>query len=194
MHKTSFSLPDAELDFYPACFSPDESDRLFTELLECVSWQQEHLRLYGKTHRVPRLTAWYGDVGCCYTYSGISRHPKPWIPVLLAIKDRTERIAGAHFNSVLLNLYRGGCDSMGWHSDSERELGKNPLIASVSLGGPRRFLLRHTNGTHKNVVTLTHGSLLLMGGAMQHYWQHRIPKTRQKVPPRINLTFRYIFR
>jgi len=192
LRKTTVSLPDAELDFFEEFFTPVESDRLFTELLEKIAWQQEHIRLYGKSHRVPRLTAWYGDAGCCYTYSGIRRYPTPWIPVLLAIRNRIERIAGIHFNSVLLNLYREGRDSMGWHSDAERELGENPVIASVSFGGPRRFLLRHKGGAHKAAIILTHGSLLLMGGTTQHYWQHRVPKTRKAVPPRINLTFRVI--
>ncbi|NJN47414.1 MAG: alpha-ketoglutarate-dependent dioxygenase AlkB [Candidatus Competibacteraceae bacterium] len=185
-------MPDAELDFFEDFFTPAESDRLFTGLLDSIAWQQEHISLYGKTHLVPRLTAWYGDAGCCYTYSGIRRYPARWIPLLLTIRNRIERVTEVHFNGVLLNLYRDGRDSMGWHSDAERELGENPMIASVSFGGPRRFLLRHKNGTHNSAVTLTHGSLLLMGGATQHYWQHRIPKTRQAVPPRINLTFRVI--
>jgi alkylated DNA repair dioxygenase AlkB len=190
--KTVLSLPDAELEFFEDFFLQTESDRWFTELLEGIAWRQEHVCLYGKTHNMPRLTAWYGDAGCCYTYSGIRHYPMPWIPILNAIRSRIEQVAGVRFNSVLLNLYREGRDSMGWHSDDERELGKNPVIASVSLGGSRRFLLRHKNGIHHDGVTLTHGSLLLMGGATQHYWQHRIPKTRQAAPPRINLTFRVI--
>jgi alkylated DNA repair dioxygenase AlkB len=192
LRKTDLSLPDAKLDFIEQFYTPDASDRLFTELLEGVAWQQENIRLYGKTHLVPRLTAWYGDAGCCYAYSGLRHAPIPWIPVLLVIRNRIKRITGVHFNSVLLNLYRDGRDSMGWHNDAERELGENPVIASVSFGGSRRFLLRHNNGTHKGAVTLTHGSLLLMGGTTQHYWQHRVPKTRQTVSPRINLTFRVI--
>ncbi|MFM7363328.1 MAG: alpha-ketoglutarate-dependent dioxygenase AlkB family protein [Cuspidothrix sp.] len=189
-----FSLPDAELTFYPDYFSQQESDIILAKLLTEINWRQDKIKLYGKEMNIPRLTAWYGDKGKSYTYSHITMNPTPWTPVLLSIKHRVEEIADISFNSVLINLYRHGQDSMGWHSDDEPELGKNPIIASVSFGGTRKFQLRHRfNKTSKKVaISLTHGSLFMMQGTTQEFWQHQIPKTAKSVHPRINLTFRII--
>lgn len=148
--------------------------------------------MFGKQLLLPRLTAWYGDKG--YTYSGLYNKPQPWLPVLLDLKERVEQASGHTYNSVLLNLYRGGNDSMGWHSDDEAELGKEPAIASLSFGGERRFSFKHR--TRKDLkpvsVILANGSLLLMHGPTQHHWLHHIPRTKHPVQPRINLTFRHV--
>lgn len=141
----------------------------------------------------PRLTAWYGDAGKDYSYSGITMQPLAWTDTLMAIKQSADKVAGVSFNSALLNLYRDGKDSMGWHRDNEKELGTNPVIASVSFGAPRRFLLRHyTDKKLVREIVLTHGSLLLMRGETQHYWEHSIPKTAKPAGSRINITFRIV--
>jgi alkylated DNA repair dioxygenase AlkB len=142
---------------------------------------------------IPRLTAWYGDQGKSYTYSGIEQHPEHWHPTLKLIKSKIEQIAQISFNSVLINLYRNGKDSVSWHSDDEPELGENPIIASVSFGATRRFYLRHKHSkNHKIDIDLASGSFLLMQGETQHFWQHQIAKTAKEIQPRINLTFRII--
>jgi alkylated DNA repair dioxygenase AlkB len=189
-----FSLTDAELIFYPHFFSEEESDLIFQRLLTEINWRQDKIKFYGKEINIPRLTAWYGDNGKSYTYSNIKMNPTAWTPVLLSIKNSIEEIAKISFNSVLINFYRDGKDSMGWHSDDEPELGEDPIIASVSFGGARKFQLRHRfNKTLAKVeLNLTHGSLLMMQGKTQEYWQHQIPKTAKSVMPRINLTFRII--
>ena len=190
----TLALPDAEIILYEGFFSAAESESLFAELLATTRWEQGHLKIYGKEIAEPRLTAWYGDAGKSYTYSGITRQPLPWTPALLQIKERVEAVAQTTFNSVLLNRYRDGHDSIGWHQDKEPELGQNPVIASVSFGATRRFQLRHKR--RKDVprvdLALTHGSLLIMRGPTQHCWVHQLPKTAQPVGERINLTFRVI--
>lgn len=139
----------------------------------------------------PRLSAWYGDAA--YTYSGKTRQPHAWMPILDALRQRIEIACQARFNSVLLNLYRNGQDSMGLHSDDEPELGPEPLIASLSLGAERRFVLRHKTLTdQRHTLTLAHGSLLLMAGRTQHAWKHGLPKAKSVAEPRINLTFRWL--
>ncbi|ASC73576.1 hypothetical protein XM38_045450 [Halomicronema hongdechloris C2206] len=187
-------LPDGELFYYPQWVSDPPS--LFEHLQQTIPWRQDWISLYGKRHPLPRLTAWYGDPGAAYTYSGIAMAPQPWTPTLARLKAALESVAGVPFNSVLLNYYRHGRDSMGWHSDDEPELGPNPVIASLSLGGSRRFVLRHKSKPQlaKLDLTLASGSLLIMAAATQHHWQHRVPKTTKPVAPRINLTFRCIHR
>lgn len=187
------SMQDAEVIFYPNFFSLKESDRLFQALYNETKWRQDKMNVYGKEINLPRKTAWYGDRDKSYEFSGIYLDPEPWTPTLLQVKERIESIAQVHFNSVLLNLYRSGSDGISWHTDAEPELGKNPVIGSVSLGGARRFMFRHKhNRGLKAEVELTHGSFLLMAGETQHFWQHQIPKTSRKVEPRINLTFRVV--
>lgn len=190
----SFSLPDADITYYPEFFPPAESDHLFSELLNNTRWGQGRIRLYGKFYPEPRLTAWHGDEGMIYSYSGLTLHPLPWTETLLEIKARVDAAAGVEFNSVLLNLYRDGRDSNGWHQDNEPELGRNPVIASVSFGATRRFQMRHKlrKDLPRLDVDLDHGSLLLMSGPTQHFWQHQIPKTSKPIGQRINLTFRVI--
>jgi alkylated DNA repair dioxygenase AlkB len=189
----SLELPDGDVVFYSAFFPQADADRLLQELLATTAWRQESIKLYGRSVDVPRLTAWYGDEGTGYTYSGIMNHPQPWTPALLEVKRAVEPPAGVTFNSVLLNRYRTGQDSVSWHSDDEPEFGANPVIASVSLGGTRTFQLRHKRRKGlKASVELTHGSLLLMRGAAQHNWLHQIPKTAKDVAERVNLTFRVV--
>jgi alkylated DNA repair dioxygenase AlkB len=187
-------LPQLNVEFFSYFFSQQESTVLFSQLQNETLWQQRYLTIYGKTFPEPRLTAWYGNEGKNYSYSGIKLNPLPWTPLLLSIKARVDDVARLTFNSVLLNLYRDGRDSNGWHQDNEPELGKNPVIASVSFGAVRRFQMRHK--TRKDLdkldIELPHGSLLLMAGVTQHHWQHQIPKTAKPVGARINLTFRVI--
>lgn len=187
-------MSDAEVLFYPSLFNSTNCEQMFAVLEAGIAWRQDSATIFGRHHLLPRLTAWYGDPGKTYCYSGVHMEPLPWTPTLRQIKKAIEAIAQVEFNSVLLNLYRHGQDSMGWHSDDESELGLNPVIGSVSLGGCRRFLLRHK--TEKSMpkveVPLTNGSFLLMQGTTQHYWQHHVPKTKQSVAPRINLTFRIV--
>ncbi|MDY6805777.1 MAG: alpha-ketoglutarate-dependent dioxygenase AlkB [Cyanobacteriota bacterium] len=184
---------DGEVILYSHFFRTEESDRFFSDLYENVKWRQDIIKMFGKEMPLPRLTAWYGDEGQCYTYSGIEQNPEPWTPTLKLIKSKVEEVAKVTFNSVLLNLYRNGKDSVSWHSDDEPELGKNPVIASVSFGATRRFSLKHKISKDRKVnLDLPNGSLLLMKGETQHSWQHQITKTAKTVEPRINLTFRTI--
>jgi len=196
------AIPDGELSLYAPCLTPAEADRAFNSLLTETPWRQESITLFGKRYPQPRLIAWYGDPGKTYRYSGLLLHPLPWTETLISLKTQVEALAAAPFNSVLLNYYRHGQDSMGWHSDDEPELGVNPVIASLSLGASRRFCLRHRfaskNPTRsrpdraKVELWLSHGSLLVMAGTTQHYWQHAIPKTAKAIGPRLNLTFRWV--
>jgi alkylated DNA repair dioxygenase AlkB len=185
---------DGEAILYPQFFTAKESDEFLEDLTSNINWRQDYIKLYGKSIALPRLTAWYGDEGKSYTYSGIEQHPEPWTPTLEIIKNRIEAVAQVKFNSVLLNLYREGKDSMSWHSDDEPELGKNPIIGSVSFGGTRRFRLKHRHKKSEPTVPLdlSHGSFLLMRDELQHHWLHQISKTKKVVKPRINLTFRII--
>lgn len=186
-------LDGGELRFYPAFFTPGEADDYLQKLLTDVRWRQQQIRLFGKVHDVPRLTAWHGDRGADYAYSGIRHVAEPWSETLLGIKRRVELAAAATFNSVLLNLYRTGRDSNAWHSDDERELGDEPVIASVSLGQQRRFQMRHKQHKALRVMLdLPHGSLLMMRGRTQCNWMHQVPKSKRPMASRINLTFRTI--
>lgn len=158
-----------------------------------INWQRDDIKMFGKTIALPRLTAWYGDAGKSYTYSGITSQPQVWNAGLLYIKKQIEQVTGCAFNSVLLNWYRNGEDHMGWHADDEPELGVNPLIASVNFGETRDFVLRRNDEPRQKIVMpLQHGTLLVMGGALQHYWQHSVPKRKRVKGSRFNLTFRAI--
>jgi len=179
---------DGWLLYVPAFLTAGKADALFARLRETVPWEQS-----GRPGRpFPRLTAWYANAGLTYSYSGVTHHAVPWTPELLAMKARAEAAAGTTWNSLLLNLYRDGQDSIGFHADDEPELGTDPVIGSISLGSERRFVLKHPASGEKLEFNLPNGSLLVMGGATQHYWRHGVPKTRKPVGPRINLTFRYI--
>ena len=174
-----------------------KADQLLTQLLDQTQWTRPTLRLFDKQVLSPRLAAWYGDIEAIYTYSGLTNTPIPWTPTLTRIRKEIERDSGSKFNSVLLNLYRDGNDAMGWHADDEAELGNCPVIASLSLGACRRFLLRPKKSQaaekrHSVPLDLSHGSLLLMQGETQKYWQHSVGRTRKTIGPRVNLTFRNI--
>ncbi|WP_077728744.1 alpha-ketoglutarate-dependent dioxygenase AlkB [Methylocaldum sp. 14B] len=184
---------DGELYFVEDFVSRPEADALHILLRRDLAWQEEDITVFGRRVRVPRLVCWYGDAGAAYRYSGVSHEPLPWNETLSMLKDRVERFCGRRFNSVLGNLYRDGRDSMGWHADKEKELGSNPFIASLSFGAERLFRLRHNKTGETLEIVLTHGSLLLMGGRLQHGWRHSVPKAREPKTERINLTFRTIF-
>jgi alkylated DNA repair dioxygenase AlkB len=181
---------DGEALFLPQF--PNLDDSLFDLLERDLSWQQDHITLFGQTHSVPRLQAWYGDFGADYGYSGMSLQRKEWDQRLLKIKHDIEWICEHSFNSVLANLYRDGRDKNGWHSDDEIELGENPVIASLSLGATRRFQLRHKRDGETVEVSLPHASLLVMKGELQKYWKHQIPVEKKIEAARINLTFRLV--
>jgi alkylated DNA repair dioxygenase AlkB len=187
------AMTEADVILYPSFFAAAQADTLFQELQDGTPWRQEQIKLYGKPIRLPRLTAWHGDEGKSYSYSGITVQPAPWTATLLTIKSAIEPVAGVTFNSVLLNLYRGQRDSVSWHSDDEPELGINPVIGSVSLGSTRVFQFRHKKRKGLRMsLELCHGSFLLMKGPTQHHWLHQVPKVSATRGPRINLTFRVI--
>lgn len=185
-------LIDADLQLWRQVELGRSYDSLLQALIEDTAWRQEEITVYGKPYLQPRLSAWYGNLA--YSYSGIQLEPLPWTSTLLGIKLQVEALVDLEFNSVLLNYYRNQNDSMGMHSDDERELGPQPAIASLSLGEERSFLLKHKSRNDLKTVKLAlpTGSLLLMQGDTQKYWRHGINKERQPCGPRINLTFRNI--
>lgn len=187
------NLADAEITYYPHFFDKKEADVIFAELTNEIPWQLDDIRVFGKIHPQPRLTALFGNEGKPYSYSNIKMQPHTWNPILQKIKSRVESVSDTNFTTVLLNQYRDGKDSNGWHADNEKELGTNPIIASISFGAERVFQLKHNSisGLKQNIL-LEHGSLLLMKGTTQHFWKHQIPKTSKPIGSRINLTFRVI--
>jgi alkylated DNA repair dioxygenase AlkB len=187
---TKENLDDGWLLFDPEFLSKKEADSLFNRLNSSLPWQQGKVTLFGKTYATPRLESLHVIEGKTYHYSGNTLISHPFTQDLEDIKNKIERVSGESFNCVLANLYRDGKDSNGWHADNEKELGINPVIASISLGAERRFDLKHTaSGVSKQLI-LPHGSLLIMGGAIQHHWKHCIAKSMKVLVPRINLTFR----
>ena len=191
--KISFNLPDAEIEYYPNFFESTRANELFEKLKNEIPWKQDSITVFGKTHPQPRLTSLFGNEGKPYSYSNIVMQPNSWNPLLMFIKNEIEEICEENFTTVLLNYYRDGKDSNGWHADNEKELGRNPVIASVSFGAERSFHLQHnTIKEQKLKINLEHGSLLIMKGSTQHFWKHQIPKTTAAIGPRINLTFRII--
>jgi alkylated DNA repair dioxygenase AlkB len=183
---------EGELYRVKAFYDQPEADRLFADFYRTLAWQDESILIFGKRCKVPRLMCWYGDVEAVYRYSGVEHQPLPWTSELSAVKTQIERFCGCAFNSVLANLYRDGRDSMGYHADNEKELGINPVIASLSFGDARLFRLHHKKRRENLDIVLEHGDLLVMAGELQHHWVHALPKTRQAKNSRINLTFRRI--
>jgi alkylated DNA repair dioxygenase AlkB len=189
----AIALKDAEILYDKNFLTIDEATTYFNVLRKETDWQQDRIKVFGKVYDQPRLTALFANNKNPYSYSNITMYPTPFSPVLLEIKSKIEKKINQTFTTCLLNLYRNGQDSNGWHADNEKELGKNPIIASVSLGADRFFHMKHrTEKTQKLKLNLTHGSLLVMSGPTQHHWLHQIPKTKKNIGERINLTFRII--
>lgn len=210
-------VPFGRLYYAPHYFDQHQSDAFFDYFLACegiehkthdwqneaninnlpfknINWHQDTIKMYGKEHQLPRVSAWYGDSDRPYTYSGITLQPKPWTNKLDYLRDALEKVCKRRFNSVLCNWYRTGEDHISWHTDAEPELGNNPLIASVNFGESRRFLLRLKDHHDVKVeIPLHHGSVLVMAGELQHHWQHSVPKQKKVKSSRINLTFRTIY-
>lgn len=184
---------DGELYLIKGFYQKTEAQQLFELLLSGLAWQQEQIFVYGRWLKVPRLMCWYGDKQAEYKYSGVNHKPLPWTDELWAIKQKIQHLYPAEFNSVMANLYRNGNDSMGCHADDEKELGENPVIASLSLGEQRLLRFRHQNSKEILDVVLEQGDLLLMAGEIQHYWKHELPKTKKLKTERINLTYRKVF-
>ncbi|MDT0648082.1 alpha-ketoglutarate-dependent dioxygenase AlkB [Zunongwangia sp. F260] len=192
MDSEIIDLPEAELLYFPHFFFETKADAYFEKLLSDIEWRQEKIRLFGKEVLQPRLTALYANNNKTYTYSGLTLQPENFSEELLQIKTAVEKVCTVNFSTCLLNLYRSGQDSMGWHADDEKELGVNPEIASVSFGVERIFHFKHKTENQKHKLILKHGSLLIMRGSTQHFWKHQLPKSRKDIGSRINLTFRKI--
>lgn len=192
----ALALRGAEVEYVPGFLSAGEADRLLARIREEVVFEQHRVRLFGREHPCPRLSAWHGDPHAVYRYSGQTLSPAPWTPTLAALRARVAAHCGEAFDAVLLNWYRDGRDGMGWHSDDEPELGPAPTLASVSLGGARRFVMKArgsgASSPARHAWVLEHGSLFVMRGPTQHNWRHAVPKTRRGVAPRLNLTFRRV--
>lgn len=187
-------LDDAHLLLFSRAFSAHEADQFLAYCLSTLTWRQDFIHIAGKHIPLPRLQNWYGDPGARYGYSGLALEPLPWTPELSAAKERVQSLTGQTFNSLLANHYRNGADSVGWHSDDEKELGDKPVIASASLGATRIFELKHVSDRKRKTlrIPLTHGSVLLMAGNTQQYWRHQLPKDHGVTAPRVNLTFRTV--
>jgi alkylated DNA repair dioxygenase AlkB len=184
-------LPDADVEYVPGFLDDAAAAAACAAVRDEVAWEQHHVRLFGREVPAPRLSCWIGDPGTAYTYSRVRFEPRPWPPSVAALRDAIRERIGFAANSVLANRYRDGRDAMGWHADAEPELGPDPVIASLSLGAPRRFVLRHRTRGLRHELVLEPGSLLLMSGPTQAHWQHALPRTRA-AGERINLTFRRI--
>jgi len=191
-HWRRIRLPGADVRLARFCAAlPAQAwfARLYTE----IPWQQHRLKIFGREVDSPRLSCWIGDPQAVYTYSQTRFEPQPWTPALRELREALNRICGEVYNSVLCNLYSSGHDAMGWHSDSEPELGAEPVIASLSFGATRRFRLQHKRDPALRAdIALESGSLLLMAGATQRHYRHDLPRTAREVGARINLTFRHI--
>lgn len=174
----------------PGFFSEEESKAVFHLLLETIEWKNDEVFLFGKRHITRRKVAWYGENNFAYTYSNSTKLANPWTPALRDIKLRVEETCAIQFNSCLLNLYHDGTEGMGWHSDDEKPLGRNPQIASLSFGASRKFSFKHKTGHERVSLVLENGSLLLMKDETQHHWLHSMPKSMRIKAARINLTFR----
>lgn len=197
--------PFGQVFYWPEWMGSESADRLFQALLGQIDWQSRSIRMFGRVLKQPRLIAFQGDEGVCYRYSGGDYIAQPWHPDLLALHSKLKYFVlsqlnliekkpehEVQFNSVLINRYRNGKDSMGWHADDEKTLGRNPVIASISLGAQRRFVFRARTGKARYELLPKHGSLILMAGDLQHHWQHQLPKTQKVIQERINLTFRTV--
>lgn len=186
-------MDKADVRYLPNFLSTEESEYFFDILQRTLAWRQDHIKMFGKSVKIPRLQAWYGDQEASYTYSGLTMQPLPWTAELANLKRKCEAYCQVRFNSVLANYYRDGQDSMGAHSDNEPELGQRPVIASLSFGQVRELIFKHQQHGKKLTLPLAAGSLLIMGGDTQDNWLHHINKRSSPLGPRINLTFRMIY-
>lgn len=186
-------LPDANVIYYPNFIDAQKTGFLFNEILNTTNWQQDSIRVYGKTYLQPRLTHLFATNNLPYSYANITMQPSPFTKAIYNLKQEIENTLKTEFTTCLANFYRDGNDSNGWHADNEKELGEKPIIASLSLGAERWFHLKHKNKKNlKQKILLTNGSLLVMKGNTQANWLHQIPKTKKEIGKRINLTFRII--
>jgi alkylated DNA repair dioxygenase AlkB len=185
-------LQNGTLRYVPEFYDTQLAFVIFTELMQGLKLQQNDIKIFGKTYNTPRLEAFYAKNGEQYGYSGKKMKTQEFTPLLHSICEKIETLTGEEFNSVLVNLYRDGQDSNGWHSDDEKELGVAPFIASLSLGETRDIQFKHKGSHERKVYPLRNGSLILMSGEIQKYWKHQIPKTKLKKEARLNLTFRKI--
>jgi alkylated DNA repair dioxygenase AlkB len=183
---------DGLVNYYGKILAYQEANQYLKMLMQNILWKNDEVILFGKHIVTKRKTAWYGDSDYLYTYSNITKQALPWTKELSGLKQMVEEFAGVKFNSCLLNLYHNGDEGMGWHSDDEESLGKNNTIASLSLGAERKFLFKHKQTKQIISFILEHGSLLIMKDATQRNWLHSLPKSKNIVQPRINLTFRTI--
>jgi alkylated DNA repair dioxygenase AlkB len=191
--KINLNLPDAIFEWYPNFLTNETADELFQKLLDETPWQHDEITIFGKKILQPRLTCLFGNEGKPYSYSGLTMYPKPWNSSIMFLKTEIEKICNQNFTTVLANLYRNEKDSNGWHADNEKELGRDPIIASISLGETRKFQIKHnSNKEYKCNLELTHGSLLLMKEGSQIHYKHQLPKSTSPKNARINLTFRTI--
>ena len=188
----SIELLDGKCTFVRDFLDPNDATYFYETILSAVPWSQDRLTLFGKTHLAPRMSCWMADASLSYGYSNMTMQPTPWLAELRKLAHLVSTQAQVEFNSVLINHYRDGQDSNGWHADNEPELGPDPIVASLSLGGTRDFRLKHNATKQTHTIALSHGSLLIMSSGMQTHWQHSVPK-RAHAESRINLTFRYIY-
>jgi alkylated DNA repair dioxygenase AlkB len=183
---------DGQVNYFSEFLDENESFCLFNQLIKTLDWQADHIFIFGQYRTTLRKVAWVGDAGCTYRYSGTLKSPQNWTPELLKLREKIEKFLGSTFNSCLLNLYHNGGEGVGWHSDDEKELAQDASIASISLGGERKFAFRHKREALNTTLFLKNGSLLVMHPPTQEFWKHSLLKTRSHIGPRINLTFRKI--
>ncbi len=186
------TLPDADIEYVSNFYNAEQASLLFNDLHQKLLWRHDDILMFGKQIKIPRLQAWYSDNDLSYRYSNMTLESQALTPILRQVQRKISEYSQHEFNAVLANLYRNQSDSVGWHSDDEIELGTNPVIASLSLGAERDFQLKHIKTKEKVTLALAPGSLLIMRGTTQHYWQHCIPKRSRNIMPRINLTFRKV--
>ena len=189
----ALDLPGAEVELHQQIWSRSQGDTLCGLLIKELNWRQDKISMFGQTHDVPRLNAWYGDADCSYSWSGITMTPNPWNSTLRDIREKVNGVASEQFNSVLANFYRDGNDKVDWHADDEEVLGQAPVIASVSLGATRKFRIRRKDRSEKATdIFLRSGDVLVMRGLTQLLWEHEVPRSKKVKEPRVNLTFRKV--
>ncbi|MAO73972.1 MAG: alpha-ketoglutarate-dependent dioxygenase AlkB [Acidimicrobiaceae bacterium] len=189
----ALDLPGAEVELHQQIWSRSQGNTLCGLLIKELNWRQDKISMFGQTHDVPRLNAWYGDADCSYSWSGITMTPNPWNSTLRDIREKVNGVASEQFNSVLANFYRDGNDKVDWHADDEEVLGQAPVIASVSLGATRKFRIRRKDRSEKATdIFLRSGDVLVMRGLTQLLWEHEVPRSKKVREPRVNLTFRKV--